>query len=71
MRVHVYVQQNNAVIGYFITWLCNNNIDATATNVSTTREQRVKNMACLDDIYSYILAFSGLKFLELLQVVYI
>ena len=30
-----------------------------------------RGAACLDDIYSYILAFSGLKFLELLQVVYI
>ena len=30
-----------------------------------------RGAACLDNIYSYILAFSGLKFLELLQVVYI
>ena len=45
MLVHVYLQPNNAVIGYFITGLCNNDIDTTATSVSTTREQRVINMA--------------------------
>ena len=45
MLLHVYLQQNNAVIGYFITLLCNNDIDTTATSVSTTREQRVINMA--------------------------
>ena len=45
MLLHVYLQQNKAVIGYFITSLCNNGIDTTATSVSATREQRVLNMA--------------------------
>ena len=55
----------------------NNDIDTTATSVSTTREQRVTNMAVpkgqrVSTIFTAIsLAISGLKFLELLQVVYI
>ena len=80
MLVHVYLQQNNAVIGYFITWLYNNDINTTATSVSTTREQHVINMAVprgsvsrrnLQLYLKKYLAFSGLTFLKLIQVVYI
>ena len=38
---------------------------------SVSQIWQYRGAACLDDVYSYILAFSGFKFLELLQVVYI